>query len=301
MPRESGAPLKVTAQREPRLSFDELGVIAAAFTDLGVRKLRITGGEPLVRRNLHHLVAKLAQLPVLDLCMTTNGSLLADRAQALFDAGLKRVTVSLDALDELTFRRMTDSSTAISSVLAGIERARKVGLDPIKVNMVVQRGVNEHAIVPMAAWARREQLELRFIEYMDVGCSNGWQPADVVTAAEIHDRIHRIWPLLAPSARNHDAAQRYCYADGLGQIGIVASISKPFCGGCTRARVSSRGEFHLCLFAPAAADLGHALRQGQDVRPLIADAWLRRNDRYSELRAHAAISHERPEMSAIGG
>lgn len=197
---------------------------------------------------------------------------------------------------------MTDTQSPLARVLSGIEAARQSGLSPVKINMVVQRGVNEHSIVPMAAWARREGLELRFIEYMDVGCSNGWKPSDVVTASEIKRRIHERWPLEPVNfGATTETAERYRYCDGSGQIGLIASISRPFCAGCTRARVSSTGDLYPCLFAPAGYSLTDTLRRGGDVRALIADLWRRRTDRYSELRASSQSTQLRPEMSAIGG
>lgn len=302
MPRSKVGSMVAPARRDELLDFEELSQIAAAFVELGVKKLRITGGEPLVRRDLPHLVERLAKLAIPDLCMTTNGSLLAGQAQALVNAGLGRVTVSLDAIDELTFRRMTDGHTPLGRVLEGIDAARKAGLLPLKVNMVVQRGVNEHSVVPMAAWARREGLELRFIEYMDVGCSNGWQKSDVLTAEEIRERIEEHWPLVAmDTGDGRDTAERFRYSDGQTKIGIIASISRPFCAGCTRARVSSKGELYPCLFAPLGVDLASTLRDGGDIRPLIAQLWQRRTDRYSELRAGITSPMPRPEMSAIGG
>lgn len=302
MPRSKVGPVVGAAPREALLSFEQLAQIAAAFVDVGVRKIRITGGEPLVRRDLPRLVEQLRRLEVADLCLTTNGSLLAEQARALADAGLGRVTVSLDALDDTTFRRMADTHTPLSQVLAGIDAARAAGILPVKVNMVVQRGVNEHSIIPMADWARRERLELRFIEYMDVGCSNGWQAHDVVSANEIRQRIHERWPL-EPAHCNDgfETATRFRYRDGGGQIGLIASISQPFCRGCTRARVSSQGELYTCLFAPVGFSLAPALREGTDLRRLIAALWRDRSDRYSELRSADATAQPRPEMSAIGG
>jgi GTP 3',8-cyclase len=302
MPRSHFGPVVPPTTRSNLLTFEELTSIAAAFVQLGVHKVRVTGGEPLVRRDLPELVAQLHRLPIRDLCLTTNGSLLAGQAKALAAAGLGRVTVSLDALDEPTFHRMSDTQFPLSKVLAGIEAARKYGLNPVRINMVVQRNVNEHSIVPMAAWARREGLELRFIEYMDVGCSNGWKPSDVVTAGEIKTRLCEQWPL-EPLASNTttETAERYRYCDGAGTVGLIASISRPFCRGCTRARVSSKGDLYPCLFAPAGYSLADTLRRGGDLRALIAELWGQRTDRYSELRADAHITQSRPEMSAIGG
>jgi cyclic pyranopterin phosphate synthase len=281
---------------------DELERIAQSFVELGVRKLRLTGGEPLLRRDLPQLVERLARLELQDLCLTTNGSLLKNLAPALVSAGLRRVTVSLDAIDDATFQRMTDSGVALSRVLEGIDTARSVGLAPVKINMVVQRRVNDHCIIPMADWARREGLELRFIEYMDVGHTNGWRRSDVVEASEILEIIRAHWPV-RPSEddRRYDTAERYAYADGSGHFGIVASISKAFCGECTRARVSSSGAFYPCLFAPSGHDLATPLRQNQDLTAIIARLWQGRNDRYSELRATTPANRPRPEMSSIGG
>lgn len=302
MPRTKVSTMVEPTSRARLLNFDELTEVAAAFVALGVKKLRVTGGEPLVRRDLASLIARLARLDVRDVCLTTNGSLLAAQAQALSSAGLSRATVSLDAMDEPTFRRMTDSQATLSSVLDGIDAARKVGLNPVKINMVVQRGVNDHCVIPMAAWARRERLELRYIEYMDVGCTNGWRRSEVLTEQEIRARVHSVWPIEAcePDAP-HGTAQRFRYTDGGGEIGIIASITKPFCGDCSRARVSSVGEFYPCLFATMGADLASPLRNGEDLRPIIASLWQGRNDRYSELRAVLPSSRPRPEMSAIGG
>jgi cyclic pyranopterin phosphate synthase len=302
MPRSNLGPVVQPSTRSKLLTFEELTSIASAFVQLGVQKVRVTGGEPLVRKDLPDLIEQLSLLPIRDLCLTTNGSLLAGQAKALAAAGLGRVTVSLDALDEPTFHRMADTQTPLSRVLAGIDAARESGLNPVKINMVVQRGVNEHCIVPMAAWARREGLELRFIEYMDVGCSNGWKPSDVLTAGEIKQRIHERWPLepLVSSA-TMETAERYRYCDGGGRIGLIASISRPFCAGCTRARVSSTGDLYPCLFAPVGYPLTDTLRQGGDLRALVAELWRRRTDRYSELRADSQDTPLRPEMSAIGG
>jgi cyclic pyranopterin phosphate synthase len=289
-------------QKKRLLDFDEILQIARAFVDLGVQKIRLTGGEPLVRRDLSVLVARLAELRVHDLCLTTNGSLLSEQAPALKAAGLRRVTVSLDALDQATFHRVTDAHVPLSKVLRGIDVARRHGLLPLKINMVVQRGLNDHAILPMAAWARSEGLELRFIEYMDVGCSNGWRERDVVSAREIRDRVHALWPMeLVGSADPNETAERFRYLDGRAEVGFIAAVTQPFCRGCTRARVSSRGELYPCLFATTGVDLAAPLRQGEDVRHIIAETWQGRSDRYSELRSTIERQQARPEMSAIGG
>jgi len=302
MPRSNLGPVVGPRPQESLLSFEELTEIAAAFVDLGVRKVRITGGEPLVRRDLPRLVEQLRRLEIAELCLTTNGSLLAAQARDLAAAGLDRVTISLDALDEPTFQRISDTHTRLAKVLAGIDAARASGLAPLKINMVVKRDVNEHSVVPMADWARREGLELRFIEYMDVGCSNGWRRRDVVSAREIRERIHAHWPL--EPAESHDPyapAVRLRYRDGGGHIGLIASISEPFCRSCTRARVSSHGEFYTCLFASSGFPLAPLLRDGSALRSAILDVWRDRSDRYSELRAASAGAQPRPEMSAIGG
>ncbi len=302
MPRSNLGHVAPATTRSSLLTFEELAQIAAAFVELGVHKVRVTGGEPLVRRDLPKLIEQLRRLPIRDLCLTTNGSLLAGQAQALAAAGMGRVTVSLDALDEATFHRLSDTRTPVSKVLAGIEAARKYGLAPVKINMVVQRNVNEDSILPMARWARREGLELRFIEYMDVGCSNGWQRSDVLAASEIKQRLHEQWPLEpVPLHDGRETAERFRYCDGGGQIGLIASITRPFCRGCTRARVSSRGHLYPCLFAPVGFPLAGVLHAGGDLCTAIAGLWRERADRYSELRASHQTTHPRPEMSAIGG
>lgn len=302
MPRGKFGAVAAQQEHTGLLDVDELERIAAAFVDLGVSKLRLTGGEPLLRRDLPQLLERLSRLPLRDLCLTTNGSLLERQAQALANAGLHRITVSLDALDALTFMRMTDSRMHPSRVLAGIDAARRYGLDPVKINMVVKRGVNDHSVLPMAAWARRERLELRFIEYMDVGNTNGWRPSEVFTAGEILEQLNRVWPLApATPVDRHATAERFRYQDGGGNVGVIAAVTRAFCGGCTRARVSALGGFHTCLFASAAVDLAGALRRGEDLRSLIAHVWENRTDRYSEARRVVQTARIRPEMSAIGG
>lgn len=302
MPRTKLGPVVEPTSHTRILTFDEIEAIARAFVELGVSKIRLTGGEPLVRRDLPQLVERLAKLGAPELCLTTNGSLLQDLAPALASAGLHRVTVSLDSIDEATFRRVTDTQTSVATVLQGIDAARRAGLNPVKINMVVKRGLNDSSIIPMAAWARREALELRFIEYMDVGCSNGWRYTDVVSARELRAIIHQIWPIEPRDSGNeHQTAEQYRYRDGKGQIGIIASITQPFCGGCSRARVSSQGELYPCLFACQGLDLATPLRRGEDLRLLIAPFWQQRQDRYSELRVRLPLQRTRPEMSAIGG
>lgn len=302
MPRGTLSVLRPSPSRSLRLSFDELEQIAKTFVELGVNKLRLTGGEPLLRRDLSRLIERLSRLELSDFCLTTNGSLLTTQAPDLAAAGLHRITVSLDAIDEPTFEHMTDSHFSLSRVLDGIDAARAAGLGPVKINMVVRRGANEHSIVPMAEWARREGLELRFIEYMDVGRSNGWQRPDVVDADEIRAAIHAVWPVApAETETLHGTAERYRYLDGAGFVGFIASISKPFCRDCSRARVSSTGQFYPCLFAPFGHDLALPLREGRSLRPLITSLWQNRSDRYSELRTILPTARPRPEMSAIGG
>jgi GTP 3',8-cyclase len=302
MPRTKLGPVVEPTQHSRILDFNEIESIARAFVELGVRKVRLTGGEPLVRRDLPQLVERLARLAVPELCLTTNGSLLQDLALPLATAGLHRVTVSLDSIDEATFRRVTDTNTSVATVLRGIDAARRAGLNPVKINMVVKRGLNDSSIIPMAAWARREGLELRFIEYMDVGCSNGWRLADVVPARELRGLIHASWAIdPCESKTEHQTAEQFQYRDGQGQIGIIASITQPFCGGCSRARVSSQGELYPCLFASHGLDLAAPLRRGKDIRCLISTFWQQRQDRYSELRTRIPLRRNRLEMSAIGG
>ncbi|MHB8398075.1 MAG: GTP 3',8-cyclase MoaA [Candidatus Limnocylindrales bacterium] len=296
--------------RDLVLSFEEIERLARIFVDLGAEKLRITGGEPLVRRDLAVLVERLATIrtpaggPV-DLTLTTNGSALRRLAPELAAAGLRRVTVSLDSLDDVTFRTMNDVDFPVDRVLDGIAAAREAGLAPIKVNMVVRRGLNESSVVPMARWARSEGLILRFIEYMDVGHTNGWRLDDVVPAAEILAAIDAEMPLDAlPPNYPGEVADRWRYADGSAEVGVIASVTRPFCGTCTRARLSADGRLYTCLFGSEGHDLRGPLRAGasdEDVRAAVATVWGDRADRYSELRAAATIATPRPEMFALGG
>ena len=288
------------------LSYEEIARVARVFTTLGVSKIRLTGGEPLLRRDLHKLVAMLSHIPrVRDLTLTTNGSLLAAQARALAAAGLQRVTVSLDSLDDEVFAAMNDVGMPVRRVLEGIEAARDAGLGPIKVNMVVKRGVNEHSILPMARYFRDAGCIMRFIEYMDVGTTNGWRLDDVVPAVEIVRTIDAEMPLepLDPNYRG-EVAERYRYKDGSGEIGVVASVTKPFCGDCTRARLSSEGLIYTCLFAAVGHDVRALLRGGVDdaaVAQFISDLWRIRTDRYSELRTAETAKQPKVEMSHIGG
>ena len=290
--------------RAELLTFEEIARLAAIFVELGVRKIRLTGGEPLVRRELERLVAMLAPLRV-DLTLTTNGSLLAGRAQALRDAGLDRVTVSLDALDDETFMAMNDVRFPVARVLEGIAAAVVAGLAPVKVNMVVKRGINDASILPMARHFRGSGHILRFIEYMDVGNSNGWRLDDVVTADEILATLDAEFPLepIAPDYLG-EVATRWRYRDGAGEIGIIASVSRPFCGDCTRARMSADGSLYTCLFAAVGHDLRAPLRNGasdDELRGRIAAVWRGREDRYSEIRSAETVGLPKVEMSYIGG
>ena len=292
------------------LTYEEIARLAAIAVELGVRKLRITGGEPLVRRDLPDLVTLLAaiQAPAgdaIDLTLTTNGSALRALARPLADAGLQRITVSLDSQDDATFRRMNGVDFPVSRVLDGIAAARAAGLAPIKVNMVVKRGENEASIVPMARWARDEGLVLRFIEYMDVGTANGWRVDDVVGAAEILATVGAQLPLeAAEPAYRGEVAGRWRYRDGSGEIGVIASVTQPFCGDCTRARLSAEGKIYTCLFSATGTDLRGPLRSGADdgaLRAILARTWEARTDRYSELRTEATSHLPRIEMFAVGG
>jgi GTP 3',8-cyclase len=290
-------------ERRELLSFDEIERIAAAAVRLGVAKLRITGGEPLVRRDVQRLIAMLAELPV-EITLTTNGALLAQKAKLLAAAGLKRITVSLDSLDDEPFRVMNDTDFPVQTVLEGIEAARAVGL-PVKVNCVVKRGVNEDQIVEMARFFRGTGDTLRFIEFMDVGSTNGWRLDDVVPAAEIVAALDREFgiELVEPGYRG-EVARRYRYRDGAGEVGMIASITQPFCGDCTRARLTADGKLFTCLFATRGHDLRGLLRGGVSdaaIEDAFAGIWARRDDRFSEIRNEATPDVPNPEMSYIGG
>jgi cyclic pyranopterin phosphate synthase len=292
--------------RAELLTFEEIARLVRTFTRLGVKKVRLTGGEPLVRRELPSLVRMLAEVPgVRDLTLTTNGVLLPEHAAELKEAGLHRVTVSLDADDDATFQRMNDAGVPVSRVLAGIEAAEAAGLGPIKLNMVVKRGWNEHALLPMARRFRGTGRILRFIEYMDVGHSNGWRLDDVITADEIQRTIAAEFPLEAmPPTHPGEVAERYRYADGAGEIGIIASVSRPFCGDCSRARLSADGQLYTCLFATAGHDLRALVRGGAsdvDLEDTLRRIWEVRDDRYSEIRSEETVSLPKVEMSYIGG
>ena len=287
------------------LTFEEIARVAAIFVRQGVRKIRLTGGEPLLRRNLERLVEMLASLGDLDLTLTTNGALLAKKARALRDAGLTRVTVSLDALDDPTFRAMNDVDFPVRRVLEGIDAADAAGLSPLKINAVVKRGMNEHAIVPLARHFRDSGHIVRFIEYMDVGHTNGWRMDHVVPAAEIVEMIDREFPL-APADPNYagEVAQRWRYRDNGHEIGVIASVTQAFCRDCTRARLATDGKLYTCLFADQGYDLRALLRDrysDEQVGNAIAAIWRRRADRYSEIRTANTPRASRIEMSYIGG
>ncbi len=292
--------------RDQLLTFEEITRLARAFAAEGVSKVRLTGGEPLLRRNVEQLIAMLAEIDgITDVALTTNGSALAAKAQALKAAGLTRVTVSLDALDDATFEAMNDVGFPVARVLAGIDAAAVAGLTPVKVNMVVKRGVNDHAITQMADGFRDTGHIVRFIEYMDVGTTNGWRMDDVVSVADIVAAIDARWPL-EPLAPNYpgEVASRYRYRDGGGEIGVIASVTQPFCGACTRARLSAEGRLYTCLFANEGHDLRALVRStasDEDVIETVRSVWGRRADRYSELRHARTAMQPKIEMSYIGG
>jgi len=291
--------------RAELLTFEEITRLARIFVDQGVTKLRLTGGEPLLRRNIERLVEMLARLGNIDLTLTTNGALLAKKAPSLRDAGLTRVTVSLDSLDDATFRRMNDVDFPVAKVLAAIDAAAAAGLAPVKVNMVVKRGTNEASIVPMARHFKGSGHIVRYIEYMDVGATNGWRMDDVVPAGEIVRAIDAELPL-EPADPNYtgEVAERWRYRDGGGEIGIIASVTQAFCRDCTRARLSTDGKLYTCLFATAGFDLRALLRDGSGdgaIGNAIAAIWRQRADRYSEIRTENTARVPKVEMSYIGG
>jgi len=293
--------------RKELLDFEEITRVARAAVSLGVQKLRLTGGEPLIRRDVERLIAMLSELDA-EVTLTTNASLLPRKAQALKDAGLDRITVSLDSMDDATFRAMNDVDFPVGRVLEGIEAAHAVGL-PVKVNSVVKRGVNEKEIVPLARYFRDTPHVLRFIEYMDVGATNGWRMDDVISAAEIVKLIDAEFPI-EPAEANYrgEVAKRWRYTDGKGEIGIIASVTQPFCGDCTRSRISAEGKLYTCLFAVRGHDLRALIRSGatdDQLAAKLAEIWHVRGDRYSELRSQntvdPAIGERNVDMSYIGG
>jgi GTP 3',8-cyclase len=306
MPRELFGPGHAFLPRAEILSFEEIERVVRAATSVGVTKVRLTGGEPLLRRDLERLVAMLAAVEGIDdLALTTNGSLLAGKAATLRVAGLSRVTVSLDSIDEAVSAAMNDVGVPLRRVLDGIDAARAAGFHPIKLNTVVKRGVNDHGLVDLVRYARERGLIVRFIEYMDVGTTNGWKLDEVVPAAEVVRRIDAELPL-EPVGANYrgEVARRWRFRDGSGEIGVIASVTQPFCRTCTRARLSTDGKLYTCLFAAAGHDLRALLRGGASDRELtaaLAAVWRGRTDRYSELRATRPGPSERIEMSYIGG
>jgi cyclic pyranopterin phosphate synthase len=305
MPKEVFGPGYEFLHRDQILTFEEITRLARIFVDHGVRKIRLTGGEPLVRRDLHLLVGMLAEIPGLDLTLTTNGSLLAKQARILKESGLGRVTVSLDSLDDETFKVMNDVDFPVAKVLEGMNEAARVGLGPIKVNMVVKRGLNDSSILPMARFFREKGYILRFIEYMDVGHTNGWRMDDVVPAAEIIKQVNAEIPV-EPIDPNYvgEVAERWRYKDGSGEIGVIASVTQAFCNTCTRARLSAEGKLYTCLFAVKGFDLRDVLRSGatdEEISQAVGGVWRARADRYSEIRSENTVPLPKVEMSHIGG
>jgi cyclic pyranopterin phosphate synthase len=322
MPRESFGKDHPFLPRTELLNFEEIEHLARLFIQLGVQKIRLTGGEPLLRRGIEQIIESLAKLNTLEgkpveVALTTNAVLLSQKAQALKDAGLARITASLDGLTEETFRRMSDSDISVKTVLEGIAAAQRVGLSPVKVNMVVKRGVNDHEIIPMVGHFRNSGIILRFIEYMDVGCTNGWRMDDVVPAREILERINGSYPIheVDPNYTG-EVAERWHHMDGSGEIGVIASVTQAFCHECTRARLSTDGKLYTCLFAAGGADLRGPLRQNASdtaLATLIVEHWQKRSDRYSQIRHaatggesqqmknHLQLSGKKIEMSYIGG
>ena len=306
MPREVFGEDFAFLERDELLTFEEIERLVRVLVGLGIRKVRLTGGEPLLRRDLPDLIARLSAIPGLHgLALTSNGVLLGRMAEELAAAGLRRVTVSLDALDDATFRAMSDTTIPVRAVLDGIMAAKAAGLAPVKVNAVLQRGVNDDQVEGLAGWARDAGVTMRFIEFMDVGTTNRWRRDRVVPAAEVADRIAARWPI-EPVDPDHpgEVAERYRYTDGAGEVGIIASVTRPFCGTCSRARLSAIGELYTCLFAADGHDLRALVRSDTDDAALvtaIAGIWSRRDDRASELRAADGLQGPRVEMSYIGG
>jgi len=305
MPKEKFGKDHQFLERKALLTFEEIHRVAKIFVAHGVTKIRLTGGEPLVRRNVENLITQLSSIPGLDLTLTTNGSLLAKKAEALRSAGLQRITVSLDSLEDDVFKAMNDVDFPVAKVIEGIDAAAAADFKPIKINMVVKRGLNDHSIVPMARFFRERGHILRFIEYMDVGSTNGWRMDDVISAREIVDRISREMPL-EPADPNYtgEVAERWRYRDGSGEIGVIASVTQAFCRDCTRARLSTEGQVYTCLFATQGHDLRSLLRSGasdDDIHAAISQIWDRREDRYSEIRSQQTVPLKKIEMSYIGG
>ena len=294
-------------ERAELLTFEEIARVTRVMTGLGVEKVRLTGGEPLLRRDLERLIEQLAGLEAIrDLTLTTNGSLLTRaKAQSLADAGLRRITISVDSLDDHTFRQMNDVDVPVAKVLEAVDAASLAGLNPIKIDMVVIRGRNESSIADVARRFRGTGHIVRFIEYMDVGNTNGWRMADVVSGADIHSAIAAHWPIEPVEANYYgEVAARWRYVDGQGEIGIITSVTQPFCGSCTRLRLSAAGELYTCLFSGKAHDVRALLRSqasDDDVRSFLSAIWIARDDRYSEIRSEATEGLRKVEMSHIGG
>lgn len=293
--------------RASLLTFEEITRLVRAFARHGAEKVRLTGGEPLLRRRIESLIEMLASIDgIHDLALTTNGALLThEKARTLRNAGLNRVTISIDSLDDATFRAMNDADFAVEGVLRALDAATSAGLTPVKIDMVVVRGMNESSVIEVARRFRGTGHIVRFIEYMDVGNTNGWRMADVVSGAEIRAMIEREFPLVSaePNYRG-EVAQRWKYADGQGEIGIITSVTQPFCGDCTRMRVSAAGELYTCLFASTGRDARAVLRgaaSDQDLDKMVASVWTARTDRYSEIRSAATEGLKKVEMSHIGG
>ncbi len=305
MPREIFGPDHAFLPRPEVLTFEEITRVARLICGLGVHKIRLTGGEPLLRKQIERLVSQLAAIPGVEMTLTTNGALLARKARALRDAGLQRITVSLDALDDPTFKRMNDADYSVAQVLEGIDAALQAGLAPVKVNAVIQRHVNEHAVLELARHFRGTGVILRFIEFMDVGATNGWRMEDVVSAREMLQQLQSHWAL-DPVDPNYEGevATRYRFRDGAGEIGLISSVTQPFCRSCSRLRLSTDGHLYTCLFAGTGQDIKTPLRAGMDddaLVQIVARHWQQRNDRYSETRSEATQALRRVEMSYIGG
>ena len=305
MPRELFGADFAFLPRSEILTFEEIARLARIFAAHGVQKIRLTGGEPTLRADLPALAGMLHEIPGLDIAMTTNGSLLTQMAEPLAKAGLNRVTVSLDSTDDAVFRAMNDVNFPVARVIEGIEAAQAAGLAPIKVNAVVKRGVNDHTVVDLARFIRDRGLILRYIEYMDVGTKNGWRMDDVVSGAEVVAMINEAMPLEpVEAAYRGEVAKRWRYRDGSGEVGIITSVTQPFCGDCTRARLSAEGSIYTCLFAAQGTDFRAMLREGasdEAIGARIREVWGLRADRYSELRSEATTDRPRIEMSYIGG
>ncbi|WAH36908.1 GTP 3',8-cyclase MoaA [Alicyclobacillus dauci] len=307
MPREKFGPDYAFLSNDEILTIDEIVRVTGLLAKLGVEKVRLTGGEPLLRRDIADIIARITEIEgIEDIALTTNGSLLtAKRAKSLADAGLKRITISLDAMNESIFQGVNDVGFPVHRVLKAIAAAQDAGLEPVKVNMVVRRGLNESEILPMAEYFRGTGAVLRFIEYMDVGTTNGWQLQDVISAQEIFRTIDAKFPLVATEARTPgEVATRFRYADGQGEIGIIHSVSKPFCGTCNRLRLTAEGDLFTCLFAARGFPLRSRLRDGtgdDELLQILGEVWLTRSDRYSELRTKQTANLPRIEMSRIGG